>query len=226
MPDDVIDKLDRLVTEGNSLDEALTIIRGECVPPGYTPAPWNPEATCETPEEKMKSIVLTFRFRKEVARLKVEKGRDFTHSVYVPEVDHTGSRKHSRADHNHLLKRIASHTRDGGPHQVDVRKFECAAKDSSTNLTMATLLGDRKQSTRDAEKLLSHTVANYFQTKGYNNEAKYVRTVADWHAATDGRGLDQQERKLANETMLDMIMVEWMPWYKTNADLSLIDVNV
>ncbi len=95
---------------------------------------------------------------------------------------------------------------------------------AATDLTMAALVGDRKQSTQDAEKLLSHTVAKYFQTKGYDKEAKYVQTVDDWHAATDGRGLDQQQ--LANETMLEMIIDEWMPWHKTNSDLSLIDVNV
>ena len=41
---------------------------------------------------------------------------------------------------------------------MDVRKFEYAAKDKTTGLTMAALLGERKQSTQDAEKLLYEAI--------------------------------------------------------------------
>ena len=61
---------------------------------------------------KMKSMILTFRFRNEIQRLKDEDGWDFTHTVHMPEIvdPKTGRVKHARGDHNHLLKRIASDT--------------------------------------------------------------------------------------------------------------------
>ena len=44
-----------------------------------------------------------------------EQGVDFSSHLYVPEVDPiTGLVHHDRADHNHLLKRIAKHVRDDG----------------------------------------------------------------------------------------------------------------
>ena len=97
--------------------------------------------------------------------------------------------------------------------------------DKKTDLNMPALQGTRKQSTVDAEKLLSHAVATFFQDKGYTEEARYVKTVASWHEATDGRGMSQQERSTANLAMWNMILDEWMPWHRTNSDLTNIDIN-
>ena len=123
VPDEVINKISDLVAGGNTFDEALGVIRSQAVPLGYTPTAWKAGATQEDPGEKMRSIIFTYRFRHEVQRLK-EQGRDFTKSVHMPEIDpRTGKKKHARGDHNHLMKRIGFHTRDGGPDDVDVRKL-------------------------------------------------------------------------------------------------------
>ncbi len=223
----MINKLEELQREGNTFDGALTIVRNELVPPGYEPHTWKGNGRKESTVDKMRSIVLTYRFRAEHQRLKEEEGRDFTYSVYVPEVDPVTMRaKHARADHNHLLKRIAAHTRDGGHEELDLRRFEEAVKDDTTGLTLPALLGERKQSTADAEKFLSHLVADFFVRKGYQTEARYVRTIAQWHESTDGRGMSQEERSNANMAMMNMIMDEWMHWHVDNPDLSQIDVNV
>ena len=211
MPNSVINKLAKLRTEGNTLDEALTMLRSECVPHGYKPKNWRQKSAEETTTEKMRSLVLTYLFRAKVESLKLL-GRDFSKSLYVPEVDPTtGDTIHARADHNHLLKRIAFHTRQGDNNKIDLRKWEEAMKDSSTDLNLPALLGERKQSTADAEKFLSHAVAKFFKQKGYVNEAAYVCTIVCWHESTDGRGLTQGERKKANLDMLNILLDEWMP---------------
>ena len=63
-----------------------------------------------------------------------------------------------------------------------------------TGLTHAALVGSRKQSVPDAEKLLSFHVAKFFKDNHHLAEAEYVETVALWHEASDGRGLSQLQR--------------------------------
>jgi len=58
-----------------------------------------------------------------------------------------------------------------------------------TGLTHAALVGSRKQSVPDAEKLLSFHVAKFFKDNHYLAEAEYVETVALWHESSDGCGL-------------------------------------
>ena len=141
----------------------------------------------------LRTIVATYRFRNEVAKLKAT-GVDFSKYTYVPEIDKTtGKTHHEREDHNHLLKRIAHQTRKGGPDGLNLKRFEEAIRSKETDLNMPHLLGQRKQSTVDAEKLLSHSVADFFQKKGYTLEAKYVKTITSWHEATDGRGMSQEK---------------------------------
>ncbi|KAI8494599.1 hypothetical protein Bbelb_278250 [Branchiostoma belcheri] len=129
----------------------------------------------------LRSIIATFRFRARVAQLKQE-GADFTKYLYVPEVDPITNREHhEREDHNHMLKRMVKHTGDGGLDDINVRRVEEAMGSKDTDLTYAALVGLRKQSVSDAEKLLSHAVAQFFKSKGYESEAQYVKVVADWH---------------------------------------------
>ena len=59
---------------------------------------------------------------------------------------------------------------------------------------------------------------------GYEAEAEYVRTIAEWHEASDGRGLTQEERSHANNKMLRYLLTDWMPYHQ-EYDLSYIDVN-
>ena len=103
--------------------------------------------------------------------------------------------------------------------------FTDAMLDPTTGLTHAALVGLRKQSVSDAERLLSYHVASYMQRNGYQQEATYVQTVAAWHEATDGRGLTQLQRCRQNYHMLNYIVREWMPWYDDTPDFSLVDIN-
>ena len=50
--------------------------------------------------------------------------------------------------------------------------------------------------------------------------------VADWHAASDGRGMTQDQRAAANKVMLSWILDKWVPWRQQDPDLSKIDINM
>ena len=70
-------------------------------------------------------------------RDKVEKwcaeGVDFRTHLYVPEVDNqTGRTIHERSDHNHLLKRMATSTREGHFGGLDLQAFDDAMMDAHT----------------------------------------------------------------------------------------------
>eukprot|EP00058_Branchiostoma_floridae_P000614 XP_002586102.1 hypothetical protein BRAFLDRAFT_110004 [Branchiostoma floridae] len=76
-----------------------------------------------------------------------QEGVDFSKHLYVPEVDiTTGKIHHEREDHNHILKRIAKHTRDAGHDAINVRRFDEAMLPDKTDLGHAALVGLRKQS--------------------------------------------------------------------------------
>ena len=62
--------------------------------------------------DKLRSIAATYTFHKRVKEFK-EQGVDFSTHLYVPVDPVTGLVHHDRADHNHLLKRIAKDVRDG-----------------------------------------------------------------------------------------------------------------
>ena len=152
--------------------------------------------------------------------------------LYVPEkCPVSGYVIYHREDHCHLLKRIAKHLRDGKFLEIDTLKFKDAlkCKDKTlpkSGLTEAAVNGTHKQSVSDAERLLSHAVAEYMSAKNYKKEAEYIKVIADWHEASDGRGLTQTQRSDANKKMKTYIMQRWMPWYDSDNDLSKIDFNV
>ena len=119
-------------------------------------------------------------------------GVDFSTHLYVPEVDPvTGLVHHERSDHNHLLKRIASHLREGGYDALQYKAFSEVLADPLSGLTHAALVGKCKQSVKDAERLLPYHVVASLDRHGHNTEADYVRITAQWHEASDGRGLSQ-----------------------------------
>ena len=91
-------------------------------------------------------------------------------------------------------------------------------------LTHAALSGLRKQSVPDAERVLSYSMADFMASKGYE-EATYIRHIARWHEASDGRGLTQLERCKVNYELLNYILDEWMPWHREMYDFSTIDIN-
>ena len=88
------------------------------------------------------------------------------------------------------------------------------------------LVGTRKQSVKDAEVLLSYAMASWFDTKKYKAEADFVKMVANWPAASNGRGMTQDQRAAANKVMLSWILDKWVPWRQQDPDLSMIDINM
>ena len=225
IPPDVIFQLSELRNnQMMSLEDAITFIRGKLVPEGYMPYPFRRD-TPESLLDKLRSVVATYQFRYDVQYWK-GKGVDFSLHLYVPEVDPiTEETHHERADHNHLLKRIAKHTREGNNSDLNYERFDEAMQNHMTGLTHAALIGSRKQSVPDAEKLLSFHVAKFFRDNNYDAEAEYVETVAKWHEASDGRGLSQLQRCRQNYGMLNYILDEWIPWHRDVYDLSLLDIN-
>lgn len=92
------------------------------------------------------------------------------------------------------MKRIAKHTREGGPYGFNLNGFDEALTNPGTGLSHAELTGERKQSVQDAERLLSYHVSRFLMDKGYHKEAEYVKVIAGWHEAADGRGLSELQR--------------------------------
>ena len=226
IPEDVHASIQTAMEQGKTLSEALLVVRQQLVPSGYAYEKWRAGAP-ETQKEVMQSIFATYRFREELDILLVRYKADFKHHMYVPEVDPiTGEIYHAREDHNHIVKRIAHHTRKGGPGNIKVKRFQEAMESDTNDLTLAALVGKRKQSVADAESLLSPAVASFFESKNYTREAEYVRIISQWHEASDGRGMTQEERKEANMNMFNYIVEGWIPWYdKENPDFSTLDIN-
>ena len=52
-----------------------------------------------------------------------------------------------------------------------------------------------------------------------------MRVIANWHEASDGRGVSQLERSRKNYDMLNYILDDLMPWHTQSYDLSLLDIN-
>ncbi len=87
------------------------------------------------------------------------------------------------------------------------------------------LTGERKQSVVDAERMLSYLVAKFLDENCHGKEGRYVRIVAGWHEAADGRGLSELARCKKNYDMVNMILDDWMPWYKSTPNFATIDIN-
>ena len=207
-----------------TIEDAVTHVRAKLVPDGYTPYPFRRE-TPETFLDKLRSLVATCYFRHMVSYWKTHDA-DFSLYMYVPEMDPiTKNVHHERGDHNHILKRIGHHTRDGKFLKLNCEAFDEAMLDKNTGLTYTALIGQRKQSVVDAERLLSHHVAKFFRDKNHHPEADYVETIANWHEASDGCGMSQLERCRANYKMLNYLLDEWMPWHKSCYNFSFIDIN-
>ena len=76
IPDDVIIQLNHLRTvDGMSLEDAITNIRGNLIPQGYSPCPFRRD-TPESLLDKLRSLVATYKFRAIVSYWK-ERGADF-----------------------------------------------------------------------------------------------------------------------------------------------------
>ena len=70
----------------------------------------------------------------------------------------------------------------------------------------------------DAERLFSPDLADFMSSKGYQHEAKYIRTIWNWRRANDERGLSERERSKFNYQFLNMLLDDLMPWYTQEYD--------
>ena len=138
-----------------------------------------------------------------------------------------GEPQHEREDHNHVLKRIAGCLRMGQFPNVDLTAFVEAMHSPDTGLTHTALTGKRKQSVPDAEKLLSSAVAKWCKENGFPEEGRVAEVIANWHKASDGRGLNEETRRKYNLAMLEFILEDWMPYFKDQEerDYSRLDPN-
>jgi len=57
---------------------------------------------------------------------------------------------------------------------VKLERFVEAIKDSTSGLTYPALVGLRKQSVQDAERMFSEPLAEFMERKGYTEECKYI----------------------------------------------------
>ncbi len=209
---------------GLPLETVITIIRRNLVPPGYTPYPFRRNSP-ESYLDMLRSIVATYLYRKKIEELK-KKDVDFSTFLYVPEIDPImGTQRHDRSDHNHLFRRVAKSVREGKDNNLNYEAFDDVLLDPKSGLTHAALIGKRKQSLVDAERLLSYHVVESLKRHGHQREAKHVEVAANWHEATDGRGISQLKRCKYNHLMLQYILDEWMPWHNSCYDFSTIDIN-
>ena len=92
--------------ENATLEECVRRQRGKLIPDGYIPFPFRTN-TPESYLDQLRSLVATYTYRSTIAYWN-SRGVDFDTFMYIPEVDNiTGEIHHDRADHCHLLKRIA-----------------------------------------------------------------------------------------------------------------------
>lgn len=78
------------------------------------------------------SLVATYYYQHAIKQWK-DQGVDFAMHLYVPEEDPvTGAIHHERGDHNHILKRIGHHTRDGKNLKIRCEAFDEAMLDPKT----------------------------------------------------------------------------------------------
>ena len=74
-----------------------------------------------------------------------------------------------------MEQHIGQSLRDGGPHDLKLERFLEAVYCESTQLSYDALVGTRKQSVSDVEQVFSSRALEFFESKGYSEEAKYVR---------------------------------------------------
>ena len=124
-----------------------------------------------------------------------------------------------------ILQRIAKCTRNGGPNDIQLQRYVEAMDHEGSGLTYPALVGLRKQSVEDAERMFSSTLLKFMEDKGYACEANYIRAVLGWRRACDERGLSELVRCRLNYRMLNYVLKELMPWYEQTYDFSLLEVN-
>ena len=108
-----------------------------------------------------------------------------------------------------MLQRVGHSTRAGGPEELQLQYFHEALQDPQA------LTGQRKQSIRDVENLLSTSMADFMRSKGYSFEERYIRVFSNWRRACDERGMPESSRSQFNIDLLKYLLDDWMPWHST-----------
>lgn len=129
--------------------------------------------------------------------------------------------------HDFVFQRIGHSLREGGPHHIQLERFEEALHDPEAGLTYTALSGIRKQSVEDVERLFGEPLILWMKDKGYDNEAEYLQVIHNWRRACDERGLTDDQRSKFNTDLLNYILDDLMPWHKVDGlqDFSLLEVN-
>jgi hypothetical protein len=149
----------------------------------------------ESETDMMRSILAQLEYKYEICRYD-RLGIPFRQHVYVPETHAVTSHTyHEREDEAHVLKRVATSTREGGPSTLRLERFVEALSDPLSNLTYSALSGARKQSVQDAERLLSPDVADYMEKKGYTTESTYTDYTSLWFHEGDPDSLNNKHGK-------------------------------
>ena len=115
--------------------------------------------------------------------------------------------------------------RNGTIPDIDLQYFVEALHDPTTGLTYTSLNGQHKQSVPDCERLLSPAMAKFMKRHNYKDEERFISLVSNWHKASDGRGLSEEQRHTYNISMLHYLLEDWLPWYWYNCDYSTADIN-
>ena len=108
---------------------------------------------------------------------------------------------------------------------MKLERYAEALRDTTSGLTYPALIGLRKQSMIDVERLFSPELSGFMRNKGYDVEAKYIETVFNWRRASDERGLSSLQCSKYNYNFLNVILDELMPWHKESYDFALLEVN-
>ena len=107
-----------------------------------------------------------------------------------------------------------------------LERFVEAVQVPESGLTHTALVGRRKQSVEDVERLFGLPLIEFMEKKQYTSEAKYLKVIRNWRRAVDERGLSDAERRQFNQELLHFILDDLMPWHGTaGEDFSLLEVN-
>lgn len=87
------------------------------------------------------------------------------------------------------------------------------------------LIGKRKQSVLDVEKLFLIVVVNWCIENGFFEEGRVVEIIVNWYKVSDGRGFDEEIRRKYNFVMLEFFLEDWMSWYQEIKDYFILDLN-
>lgn len=97
-------------------------------------------------------------------------------------------------------------TRGGGPSSLHLEYYNDALSDPSSGLMYPALVGLRKQSVVDAERMFNPQLAKYMERNGHEYENAYISAVWGWREAHDRRGLTEVQRSDLNKKFLHFIL--------------------